>query len=113
MSGNIQKNLKAALEELFASANVEENGLLVAGCSTSEVVGEKIGTAGSGEAAQAIFDTLASFCRGKKNLPGGSVLRAPEPRAGSRKKTDETERAYPGKRRPAETCGRGIRDGGL
>ena len=43
-------------------AKVEEGGILVVGCSTSEVLGKKIGTAGSGEVAAAIYDSIAAFC---------------------------------------------------
>jgi uncharacterized protein (TIGR01440 family) len=63
----IQKDLRSALEELFTKAKVEEGGILVTGCSTSEVVGKRIGTAGSGEAADVIYRTVAAFCR-EKNI---------------------------------------------
>ncbi len=64
---HIQRDLRSALEELLAVSKVEEGGLLAAGCSTSEVIGKKIGTAGSTEAAKVIYDTLALFCR-EKNI---------------------------------------------
>lgn len=66
MIENIRKDLATALEELYAVAKVEDNGLLVVGCSTSEVVGKKIGTAGSEETAKAIYETVAEFCKKKK-----------------------------------------------
>lgn len=66
MIENIKNDLKAALCELYEAAHPEENGILVVGCSTSEVVGGKIGTCGSSEAAQAICETILEFCKEKK-----------------------------------------------
>ena len=63
MLEHIERDLRLALEELYAAARPGEDALLVAGCSTSEIIGEKIGTAGSAEAAKAVFDTLERFCR--------------------------------------------------
>lgn len=62
MIDTIRKDLRAALEELCEAAHPEEGDLLVVGCSTSEVIGRKIGTAGSDEAASAIFETISAFC---------------------------------------------------
>ncbi|MBR5485295.1 MAG: TIGR01440 family protein [Oscillospiraceae bacterium] len=47
-----------AVEELIEHARLGKNDVLVIGCSTSEVLGEKIGTASSVEAAKAIFDVV-------------------------------------------------------
>ncbi len=41
--------------EIIETAKLKENNILVVGCSTSEVLGEKIGTASSPEAAKAVF----------------------------------------------------------
>ncbi len=68
MLEKIKKDLRAALDELHTVSKAEEGSLLVVGCSTSEVVGKKIGTAGSPEAAKAIYETLAGFCTAKKLL---------------------------------------------
>ena len=54
----IVQELTAAAEELIEIAKPKKGQIFVLGCSTSEVVGNKIGTAGSLEAAQAIFDAL-------------------------------------------------------
>ncbi len=62
MTETIGSQIRAALEELYAVAKPEEGALLVVGCSTSEVIGKKIGTAGSAEVARAIYETVASFC---------------------------------------------------
>lgn len=65
MIDQIRKDLRIALDGLYAASPVEEGGILVVGCSTSEVIGKKIGTAGSEEAAVAIYDTVADFCAEK------------------------------------------------
>lgn len=54
----IQQNLVAALEGLIEAAKPEKGSILVVGCSTSEVLGDKIGTTGSDEAAEIIFKTI-------------------------------------------------------
>jgi len=66
MIEEIRKDLGKALDELFSSSIAGENAILIVGCSTSEIVGEKIGTAGRDDVAKAIFDTLRKFCRKKK-----------------------------------------------
>ena len=66
MNEQIKTNLTTALEELYAAAKPEENGILVVGCSTSEVIGKKIGTGGSEETATAIYEAIAEFCESKK-----------------------------------------------
>ncbi len=62
----IKKSLNTAIEELFAVAKLRENDILVVGCSTSEVVGEKIGSCGSEETAKVIFETLLEHCKKKR-----------------------------------------------
>lgn len=48
----------AAAQELLEIGQVKAGQVLIVGCSTSEVVGSKIGTAGSTEAAAAILAAL-------------------------------------------------------
>ncbi len=52
-----------AVEFLLARARPEPEMMLVVGCSTSEVVGKKIGTASNEEVAAAIFQPIAEACR--------------------------------------------------
>lgn len=59
----VQSDLSLALNEFFPIAKLSPRSLLVVGCSTSEVLGEKIGTHGSEETADVIFRTLYDFCR--------------------------------------------------
>lgn len=59
----IQQQLKQALSDLQAHSNFARCKQLVIGCSTSEVVGERIGTAGTLEVAEAIFHTVNQFSK--------------------------------------------------
>lgn len=56
-----QQDLSDLLTDFQAQAKLKKNDLLVIGCSTSEVIGEKIGTSGSEDVAKMIFDTLANL----------------------------------------------------
>lgn len=47
-----------AVEELIAVSGIKPGKVLVVGCSTSEIVGGKIGTCGSEEAAAAVFGSI-------------------------------------------------------
>ena len=49
---------RAAAQELLEKAQLRPGSILVVGCSTSEILGSKIGTASSPEAAQAVFAAL-------------------------------------------------------
>jgi uncharacterized protein (TIGR01440 family) len=52
---------KQMLSEFQEQASLKEGQILVIGCSTSEVAGERIGTSGTKEVAKMIFDELQSF----------------------------------------------------
>lgn len=56
-----EKQLESILAEFQEQAPLKNGQLLVIGCSTSEVIGEKIGTAGTFEAAAMIFRQLEKF----------------------------------------------------
>lgn len=53
-----KQDLSDLLEDLQAQAKLGDGDILVVGCSTSEVIGEKIGTAGTEEVAEMIYETL-------------------------------------------------------
>lgn len=55
---NITRQVEEAAEELISVAKAKRGQIFVLGCSTSEVIGNKIGTGGSSEAAVLIFQTL-------------------------------------------------------
>ena len=54
----VQQQITAAAEELITVAQPKPGQIFVVGCSTSEVLGEKIGTAGSPETAQVMMAAL-------------------------------------------------------
>ena len=54
----IQAQTRQVIDELQAAAGLTEEHLLVIGCSSSEVVGKRIGTGGSALAASAIVDAV-------------------------------------------------------
>ena len=61
--GNIYEQARAALEELAQKAGVKAGQIVVIGCSTSEVMGSKIGSNSSPETAKQIFDGLYSVAK--------------------------------------------------
>lgn len=58
----IGRQTRAAAEELLETAALAPGHILVVGCSTSEVQGEKIGSAGSTFVAAAILTALRRVC---------------------------------------------------
>jgi len=65
----LEKQMQIILAEYQKQANLSSNHLFVVGCSTSEVIGKRIGSAGTVDVAEVIFDQLASF----KNETGISL----------------------------------------
>jgi len=53
-----------AVAELFSTTSLKTGMILVVGCSTSEVRGRSIGSAGSQEVAASLADALLEICRG-------------------------------------------------
>ena len=62
---SVKDDIKTALCELYEAAKVDEGGILVVGCSTSEIIGKKIGSAGSPEVAAALVECSNTFCKEK------------------------------------------------
>lgn len=54
----IKRQTLHVIDELQAVAELDEEQLLVIGCSSSEVIGKKIGTGGSLDAAQVIVEAV-------------------------------------------------------
>lgn len=54
----IKNQAERAVIELLARAHLSRGDILVVGCSSSEVTGERIGTASSLETAQAVFEGI-------------------------------------------------------
>lgn len=65
MKEKIYKETKAVIEEICEKANLQKGSILVVGCSTSEVIGAKIGTNSSPEVAQVLFDALHDYVKEK------------------------------------------------
>ena len=57
---NIFNQAKAAALELIEKSGIKSGNVVVIGCSTSEVIGERIGTSGTVDVAKQIFDGLNS-----------------------------------------------------
>ncbi|NCU16302.1 TIGR01440 family protein [Pallidibacillus pasinlerensis] len=56
-----KQEAETIFQEFKEQIDPRKNQILVIGCSTSEIIGEKIGTAGSTEVAQVIFDAAQKF----------------------------------------------------
>ena len=54
----IRKQARQAVTELLEVARLQPGDILVVGCSSSEILGEKIGTGSSMEAAAAVMDGI-------------------------------------------------------
>ncbi|MGM0843510.1 MAG: TIGR01440 family protein [Bacillota bacterium] len=57
----LKNQLKSILTEFKEQSPLKKGNLLVIGCSTSEVIGQRIGTAGTSEAAEIIFNEIKAF----------------------------------------------------
>lgn len=55
----VRNNAEAAAHALAHAAELKRGQLVVVGCSTSEIIGERIGTSGTLEVANALLDGLA------------------------------------------------------
>ena len=60
---DFKKQTEAAIKELLKVASLKKGDILVIGCSSSEVIGEKIGTNSSVETAEEIFKTIYNITR--------------------------------------------------
>lgn len=58
MLDTIREEAKKATEEIISAASLHEGQILVVGCSSSEVAGQKIGTYSSVDIANVIFDAI-------------------------------------------------------
>lgn len=58
MLEKIKNEIKTALNALLKEAKLEEGDIVVIGCSTSEVLGKKVGTYSSVDVGRALFETV-------------------------------------------------------
>ena len=63
-----QQQMEQLLLEVEQQITFHENDLFVVGCSTSEVIGKKIGTAGGLEVAEILFEPIRAFAERNKIL---------------------------------------------
>ncbi|MBQ2841225.1 MAG: TIGR01440 family protein [Oscillospiraceae bacterium] len=103
MYEDIRESLRRAAQELCESAKLSSGDLVAVGCSTSEVMGEKIGTSSVAELGEVIYSSLAEVFGAKgiyiaaqccehlnraliverEAVPGAYVCNAiPQPKAG-------------------------------
>ena len=61
----IYEQTSAAIAELYEKAKLHEGSIVVIGCSTSEVVGAKIGTNSNPDVAGEIFNALYDYAKSK------------------------------------------------
>ena len=66
MKEKIYTQTKAVMEEIVEKAKLQKGNIFVVGCSTSEVIGAKIGTNSSPEIAQILFDALHEYAKEKE-----------------------------------------------
>lgn len=60
---DIRAQIKTAVSELVEKAGLTKGQLLVIGCSSSEVLGEKIGSHSSTETADILFEEIHKKCK--------------------------------------------------
>lgn len=59
----VRDQVRTAVDELFQQAGLKSGQVLVVGCSTSEILGERIGSAGSDDVAKAVLEPLWAACQ--------------------------------------------------
>ncbi|EFE92237.1 TIGR01440 family protein [Oribacterium sp. oral taxon 078 str. F0262] len=65
MEENLRERAYRLSSELFEKARLKKGQILVVGCSSSEICGERIGTNSRPEIAEAVFSGIYRLCREK------------------------------------------------
>lgn len=65
MLNEIKTQINSAICELIEKANLSSGNIVVVGCSSSEILGEKIGTGSVPEAAEIVFKEINSVLKEK------------------------------------------------
>ncbi len=60
---HLQKDLALVLKEFEQQVKFTKKQLFVIGCSTSEIIGEKIGTSGALDVAQVLYEEFSRFAQ--------------------------------------------------
>ena len=63
MMNNLPLQARAVMEELKQKANLKSGDIVVIGCSTSEIIGSKIGSNSSPETAKIVFEALYDYAK--------------------------------------------------
>lgn len=58
MNDKLAAECKTAIEDLIVKAHLKKGDIVVVGCSTSEVLGSKLGTNSSPETAKVLFESI-------------------------------------------------------
>lgn len=65
MKNELYMQARALMEEFGEKANLKAGDIMVVGCSTSEIIGSKIGTNSSPETAETVFQAIYSYTQEK------------------------------------------------
>ncbi|MBR3879657.1 MAG: TIGR01440 family protein [Clostridia bacterium] len=65
LATSIKESAKTLAKELIESTNIQKGQILVIGCSSSEILGNKIGKGSSYEAAKILFEAIYPILKGK------------------------------------------------
>ena len=63
MINELSAQARAVMEELKEKANLKSGDVVVVGCSTSEIIGSKIGSNSSPEVAKTVFEALYQYAK--------------------------------------------------
>ena len=58
MTNELYMQTKELMEEFYEKANLKAGNIVVVGCSTSEIIGSKIGTNSNPETAETVFQAI-------------------------------------------------------
>ena len=65
MYTEIKNQTKTIMTELLEVSNLKKGDIFVVGCSSSEIIGQKIGKGSSPEAANAVFEVIYDMLKKK------------------------------------------------
>lgn len=65
MYTEIKNQTKTIMTEILEAANLKKGDIFVVGCSSSEIIGQKIGKGSSPEAANAVFEVIYDILKKK------------------------------------------------
>ena len=67
MNNELFRQARAVIEELIDKAKLKSGDIVVIGCSTSEIIGDKIGTNSSPDTAKIVFEAIYDYVK-EKNI---------------------------------------------